>query len=103
MRAQLLITNQEFVDQRALLLERRASLDVRDHLDVSSIDEIRGKIREIVEPLADLRKTWHALRAPFRRRFNRMLLPGGFVNGKVEPRRRAVFSAHLGHLSPQFL
>ena len=94
MRAQLLITNQEFLDQKRLVLERRSSLEVRDHLAVS-IDEIRSQVREIVDPLADLRKTWHALRAPFRRRFNCMLLPGGFVNGQSR-------TAQMGRLFSAF-
>jgi DNA invertase Pin-like site-specific DNA recombinase len=99
MRAQLLITNQEFAVQRALLLERRVSFDVRNHV-VVSIDEIRSKIREIVEPLADLRKTWHALREPFRGRFNRMLLPGGFVNGQSRTAQMGLLFSTFGASEP---
>lgn len=81
MRSQHLITDREFLDQKRQILNQRLSLESQD-TQVVSVDEVRRQIREIVEPLANLRKTWHALGPLLRKRFNRMLLPGGFVNGK---------------------
>jgi site-specific DNA recombinase len=99
MRAQHLITDQEFVGQKRHILAKRHSLDNRE-ANAVSVDEVRHQIREIVNPLAELRETWHALRPPFRKRFNRMLLPVGFVNGKSRTAQTGLLFSTIGTFVP---
>jgi Tfp pilus assembly protein PilE len=42
--------------------------------------EVREKFQEIATPLVQLRHTWQTIHPPFRRRFERLLLPAGFVS-----------------------
>jgi hypothetical protein len=82
MRAQNLITNEELLAQKQRLAEQRSALESQasHRIDVA---RVRADLEQIVEPLLALRKTWQSLKAPFRSRFDRLILPGGFVNGKI--------------------
>jgi site-specific DNA recombinase len=82
MRAQNLITNEELLAQKQRLAEQRSALDrqASHRIDVA---RIRTDLEQITEPLGALRRTWQSLKAPFRARFDRLILPGGFVNGKI--------------------
>lgn len=82
MRAQNLITDQEFMLQKQRLFDQRMALENSSKMTFN-IDQVRTDLDQIVKPLAALRETWHSLRAPFRRRFERLILPGGFVIGKI--------------------
>ncbi len=59
-------------------------------------DEIREHIREIIQPLTNLFATWKALPDALKRRFQRLVLPVGFV-------ARESRTAELGLLFRTFL
>jgi len=81
MRAQGLITDQEFLRQKKLILDRRDEIESRIAQAVN-LDEVRTQFQAIVAPLVRLPETREALIPEFRRRFDRILLPAGFVIGK---------------------
>ncbi len=79
MRTQSLITDEEFTAQRSVLLARGAAV-VGSMTQVKvNADEIRERIRKIIEPLTNLFATWKALPDALQRRFQRLVLPVGFV------------------------
>lgn len=81
MRAQGLITDEEFLRHRKIILNQRNAFEsqgARQRIDVA---EVREKFKEIVMPLIRLRQTWQTIRPPFRRRFEKLVLPAGFAIG----------------------
>jgi len=82
MRAQHLVTDDEFLAQKNALGDQRAILEVeaRQRADLT---RVRADIEKIVEPLRALRATWQALNPAFRARFDRLVLPGGFLVGRI--------------------
>lgn len=83
MRAQNLITDQEFLAQKATLGERRVALEGAPVTDTLNRERIREHLTEITAPLAALRDTWRAFPQMLQGRFVRCLLPVGFVAGKI--------------------
>jgi site-specific DNA recombinase len=81
MRAQSLISDQEFTNQKTRILNDRAAREGQETTSIS-IDEVRQQISDIAAPLTELRGTWRTLQPPIRRRFDRLVLPVGFVRGK---------------------
>lgn len=82
MRAQALITDQEFLQQKSLLSERRMAFEGTAIDENSSPQRLRERLDQVMEPLVHLRQTWSSLPVPLQSRFDRLLLPAGFVNGK---------------------
>jgi hypothetical protein len=82
MRAQNLITDQEFLPQKKRLLDQRVALDSPSQRTIDA-NQVRADVKEIVAPLSSLQNTWRSLHSPFRRRFERLILPGGFVIGNI--------------------
>ncbi len=82
MRAQNLIGNEEFVVQKTRLADQRMALESQAKQS-TDLGQVRSDIQQIMKPLCALRTTWKALKPPFRSRFDRLILPGGFVNGKI--------------------
>jgi DNA invertase Pin-like site-specific DNA recombinase len=95
MRAQRLITDQEFLRQRKIAGDQRATLEGKDSQQIVDVSEVREKFREIATPLVQLSRTWRTIHSPFRRRFERLLLPAGFVIGQTR-------TAELGSLFSVF-
>jgi DNA invertase Pin-like site-specific DNA recombinase len=83
MRAQSLITDQEFLRQRKLVTDQRDVLLGKVPARSVDVAEVREKFQEIAEPLIQLRQTWQTIQPPYRRRFERLLLPAGFVIGQT--------------------
>ncbi len=81
MRAQGLISDQEFLHQKNFLTDRRGEIESRNAQAVN-FDNVRTQLRAIVTPLVHLTETRRTLIPALRRRFDRILLPAGFVNGK---------------------
>ncbi len=81
MRAESLITTEEFRSQKQRMVEQRAVL--QHSSETIRIDRIKKDLESIVEPLTDLRATWRTLEPSFRHRFERLILPGGFVIGRI--------------------
>ena len=82
MRAQTLITDQEFMRQRKIIGDQRSTLDNRNASQGVDVAELREHFQEISTPLVQLRRTWQTIYPPFRRRFERLVLPAGFVIGQ---------------------
>lgn len=82
MRAQGLITDQEFLQEKTALTKKQLSLETVNNTDVISAREIQAKLEEIVAPLSNLAATWDALPLAQKCRFHRYVLPVGFVAGE---------------------
>jgi DNA invertase Pin-like site-specific DNA recombinase len=82
MRAQRLITDDEFRQQKALLDENRFALASAPEPTRVNVAAIRENLDEIAEPLTHLPETWQSLQFPLQRRFHRLVLPVGFVFGE---------------------
>lgn len=80
MRAQQLLTNDEFMEQKRRLDRQRAALESEG---ASKIDSrgVREDLEKILAPLVCLRETWVELKPAQRARFGRLILPGGFEKG----------------------
>ncbi|MGD0309679.1 MAG: recombinase family protein [Acidobacteriota bacterium] len=83
MRAQSLITDQEFLCQRKTIADQRNRLERNRSRLTIEVDEVREHFHEIAKPLVDLRSTWRSIHPPFRRRFERLILPAGFLTGQT--------------------
>jgi DNA invertase Pin-like site-specific DNA recombinase len=83
MRAQGLITDQEFIEQKTGLAERRAAIEGRAAEMTIDPEQVRQELVEITGPLTELRQTWETLRSPYCQRFKHLVFPVGFVNGKT--------------------
>jgi site-specific DNA recombinase len=95
MRAQNLITDQEFSRQRGTITEQRTALEGNGSRQTIDVAEVREKFQDIAEPLVNLRQTWRTIQPPFRRRFERLVLPTGFSIGQTR-------TAELGGLFSLF-
>jgi hypothetical protein len=82
MRAQALITDAELLAGRKRLSNERMVLDSQNRRSLDA-ERVKADLQEIMAPLASLRETWRALQPPLRRRFERLILPGGFVIGRI--------------------
>jgi hypothetical protein len=83
MRAQSLITDHEFLRQRKTITDQRNGLENNRSRRSIDVAEVREHFREIATPLAELRQTWLTIHPPFRRRFERLVLPAGFAAGQT--------------------
>ncbi len=78
-----LITDDEFVAQRSLLMTRRAELEAQEVEHAANAEAVLGNIDRICAPLMDLRATWERFTVEFQRRFQLLTLPKGYVFGRV--------------------
>ena len=83
MRAQDLITDNEFLRQRQTLADQRTALQSNGSRHTIDVAEVREHFNEIAMPLVQLRRTWRNIHPPFRRRFERLVLPAGYVVGQT--------------------
>jgi len=98
MRTQGLIDDQEFAAQKRALADRRASFEVRLVSDPFSAKAVRRDIEKIKQPFSELRETWERLPLQLRRRFQRTVLPAGFLNGRVGTAEKALLFSVLEDL-----
>jgi hypothetical protein len=91
MRAKELLTDEEFREQKALLIERKAAQEASLGDFDLDLTRLRDNIRQITFPLMNLADTWTRLDPALRQRFKRMLLPVGFL-------ARQIRTAELGRL-----
>lgn len=99
MRAQSLITDQEFLAQKSVLSERKFALEGTPTPGRFNPERLRAELSEITMPLAKLPDTWQALQPPFRRRFERLVLPVGFVNGEIRTAELGLLFRAFGGLA----
>jgi DNA invertase Pin-like site-specific DNA recombinase len=83
MRAQGLITDEEFLRHRKIILSQRNAVESQGACRRLDVTEAREQFKEIATPLIQLRETWQTIQPPFRRRFERLVLPAGFIIGKT--------------------
>ena len=83
MRAQGLISDEEFSRHKADLEARRVGNQAELAEDRVAPDTLRKDMDEIMAPLGDLRGAWEMLAGNQCRRFQQLLLPAGFVNENV--------------------
>jgi hypothetical protein len=50
---------------------------------ITDLAQVRADLEQIMQPLGTLRTSWESLEPPFRSRFERLILPGGFVIGQI--------------------
>jgi len=83
MRMEKLITDDEFLAQRALLTQRR--LELKNSSAGTALDEesVTTQLEEICEPLVHLAATWLDISPALKQRFQRLILPAGFVVGRI--------------------
>lgn len=98
MRAQNLITDQEFLAQKAAQGERRMALERASVADTLNPERVREHLTEITAPFAALRETWRAFPETLQGRFVRCLLPVGFVAGEIRTAERALLLKVFGAL-----
>lgn len=99
MRAEHLITDQEFLAQKLLLSERRFAVEGVSSRDRVRVAEVRAHLSEITEPLLALPETWQRLPSPIQQRFHRIVLPVGFVHGKSGTAERGLLFSAFGQLA----
>lgn len=83
MRTQSLISDDEFLAQRSILNTRRLSLQTQSPTVLLNAGDISRKIDQICEPLLNLADTWTEVPAVLKQRFQRLILPAGFVAGRI--------------------
>lgn len=83
MRTQRLISDEEFKAHRTDLLTRRHSIEAVLSPARFRTAEIRERLSEIAAPLHVLLDTWTALLPRLRSRFQRLIIPFGFIVRKV--------------------
>ncbi len=83
MRTQRLISDEEFFAQKQQLRTQLSALQERAEKRESP-EQIKADLAAIEAPLAALAETWTSLReTPLLQRFQRLLLPGGFVVHRI--------------------
>ena len=94
MRATKLITDEEFLRQKARIADRQTALSAAT-MERFRAEELEKRLDEIIQPLSDLGATWQALPQALQVRFQRLVLPAGFV-------REEIRTAELGLLFQVF-
>ena len=90
MRTTQLISDAEFVKHKRTLDDKAMAFDAAAGPCIN-LDQLQRDMSEITEPLCNLKEAWDSMRPPRRRRFERLLLPVGFVYGKIR-------TAEMGHI-----
>jgi len=97
MRTKELITDEEFLRQKSIIISQRTGLE-SEASDILDIGKATKQLREITAPITHLRHTWKTLSPPFRRRFERLLVPVGFVIGQSRTAELGLLFRALGEL-----
>lgn len=82
MRMQGLVTDQEFVRQKKLVLDQRYRMESKSS-QPKNLQQVRHNLAAVTLPLTQLRQTWESLTPLLRTRFHKIVLPVGFVRGQV--------------------
>jgi len=83
MRMEQLITDGEFVVQRAMLSRRQREIDNSPEHVIGDEGKMLANLNVISEPLLDLGKTWISLAPALQKRFQQSILPTGFAVGRI--------------------
>lgn len=88
MKMEQLISDQEFMAQRTVLMSRVQELDAQEVEDPAEPDSVLHEIDEICAQLMDLGSAWTSVSTEMKRRFQLLALPSGFVVGRVATAQR---------------
>jgi DNA invertase Pin-like site-specific DNA recombinase len=83
MKMDQLITDGEFLAQRAILSEREREIKNSPIHTIADEQRTSADISVISAPLLDLEKTWTSLSPFLQRRFQQSVLPAGFAVGRI--------------------
>jgi site-specific DNA recombinase len=98
MKSKGFLTDDEFVGQKSAIYDRQATLEDMPLPERANATEIRSALNEITKPLSELRETWQTMPTPFRRRFNRLVVPAGFVIEETRTAELGLLFRLLGDL-----
>lgn len=102
MKMDQLVTDDEFLAQRAILMSRLGELEAQQIERSVDVDAVLGNIKRICAPLMDLGSAWESVTVEFQRRFQLLMLPDGYVFGRVGTAQRGRFLSLLGqYCTPQ--
>jgi len=82
MRAQSLITDEEFTKLKSTIAARQHALVAAAMPMRVDAKHIQADLETIMLPLRDLKRTWQNIPVGFQRRFNHLVVPVGFVIGQ---------------------
>jgi len=77
-------------------------VEARDNSNAITAAEIREDLSKILAPLEQLKATWKAFSPAACIRFERWLLPAGFVNGQIQTAELGLFFRSLEDLVDEF-
>jgi len=83
MKMDQLLTNDEFISHKSILANRLRELDTLEFPDQPETNSVENEIDEICEPLTRLEATWKEIPPALKQRFQRLILPAGFVAGRI--------------------
>jgi len=83
MRAQGLVSDQEFIAEKAGLSRKQASLELASGDDSLSVRQIEADLDRLAAPLSDMAAAWEGLPVAQKRRFQQYVLPVGFLAGGI--------------------
>jgi DNA invertase Pin-like site-specific DNA recombinase len=83
MKMETLLTNEEFMQQKALLMKRLYEVESALAGDPVDENDIAPLVDEICDPLMNLSATWMDFPPPLKPRFQHLLLPQGFAVSRI--------------------
>jgi DNA invertase Pin-like site-specific DNA recombinase len=96
MRMDQLLTNDEFLSHKAILMNRLRELEAVELSEPTGANNIEDQLDEICEPLTRLDATWEEISPALKQRFQRLILPAGFAVGRIGTAQRGcLFSTFL--------
>jgi hypothetical protein len=96
MKMDQLITDEEFIAQRSILTARLGELEAQQVERAVDVGAVLGNLDRICAPLMDLGEAWESVLVEFQRRFQLLLLPGGYVFGRVGTAQKGRLLSLLG-------
>jgi hypothetical protein len=100
MKVDNLIADDEFRNQRALLARQLAEVTESGPHAGAKSEDVLAQFDTICVPLMYLAETWQSIPIEFRRRFQQILLPKGYVYGRVGTAQKAHILSFLGSPLP---
>lgn len=98
MRSENLISDAEFAAQRQQITLQLAAIEGQLVKSDQTLSNIREKVDGLVLPLQRLLSFWKELSGPVRRRFEHIVLPVGFVAGRIRTAEMGLLFKVLGDL-----
>lgn len=101
MRSESLISDAEFAAQRQQITLQLVAIEGQLVKSDQTLSNIRENVDRLVFPLQRLPSFWKELSGPVRRRFEHIVLPVGFVAGRIRTAEMGLLFRALGDLDVQ--